>query len=163
MADEFAKYVIRLRIHRKVSSEFCEPNQVVDQSILEWTLVRNAVRRTGAGDKQVKRPEFGQTDQTASGFVHCQAAQAMTKESERQIEQGPHFRKQPRAELLDVDDRLFFDTAQPTGGLNCDHLDARVKKLGPAAINGGAAARERKTEQSQARRRPRIGNDKPSA
>ena len=87
----------------------------------------------------------------------------MAKESEWQIEQRPHFRDQFGAEFLDVDNRLFLHPAKPAGRLNRDDLDGRIKKLGPTAIDGRAAARKRKTEQPQPGKRPGTCNDKPPA
>ena len=44
------------------------------------------------------------------------------------------------------------DDPEPTGWLDRHHLDGGVQRFCPVMINGGAAAGERKAEQTQARR-----------
>ena len=59
MTYELAKDIVGLRIHRTIPYKLPKAQQIVNQSILEGTLVGNSVGRAGTGNKQMDRPKFG--------------------------------------------------------------------------------------------------------
>src|SRR5262249_20990486 len=126
------------------------------------TLVSEPVRRSRAGDKQVVRAKRGGADEPACGLIHCQRAQAMTKENERAIQQPPHFGKKLFDKFVDVGDWCFGDTAKPTGRFDCNHFDPWIDGLCPVAINGGTSAGEWKAKQPNTGSRSWAHNNNPA-
>ena len=156
MADELGENVVGLSIWRKMNSKFRQLEQIASELLFERPEIQYSIRWSRPRRKQVGRPRSRPMNEPARGLIHGQAAETMSEEREWPIKNVLHLGHQMLDELVEIGDRLFADAAEPTGWLDRHHLDGRVQRFCPVVINGGAAAGERKAEQTQARRGTRA-------